>query len=153
MADSDSVPTVKRPELKLVGDTKVSAKPTKKAGTGKSRKGHYFYPKALLRQPYFCLGGTGIWHEPDLSLAMVSNPKFQSPLKALLDQLEQEGHDVTGARIELTTYQEQSAKLCEDFQRIGWDFGNQFASLGRTHSILAKAIYSNPTIGGPAPDA
>ncbi|MBA4178593.1 MAG: hypothetical protein C0505_18840 [Leptothrix sp. (in: Bacteria)] len=83
----------------------------------------------------------------------MSNPEFVSPIKALLDQLEREGHDVTGALIEWMTYREQVAKLCADFERIGMEFGFKFAALGRSHAVLTGALYSDPRKGGPAPSA
>ena len=129
-------------------------RPVGKVGrSDKPRRGCYYYPKALLRQAYFCRGGNGVWHDPGLSLDMVSSPEFVSPIGALLDQLEAEGHDVTGARIEWMTYREQVGKLCADFQRIGFEFGMTFAGLCRTHSLLAHAMYADPTKGGPPPGA
>lgn len=124
-----------------------------KLGGADAHGGRYYYPKALLRQAYFCRGGNGVWSDPRLTLDMVSSAEFESPLKALLDQLEAEGHDVSGARIEWMTYREQVGKLCADFERIGMEFGMKLAALGRSHSLLAKAMYSDPTKGGPPPGA
>lgn len=148
MAENDFSHSRKVTKLRLVGAPRGRQSKPSKPDPAKLLKGRYHYPKALLRQAYFCLGGTGIWREPELSLDMVSNPQFVSPLVALLSQLESEGHDVAGARIELMTYREQVAKLCDDFERIGHEFGHRFASLGRAHSILARAMYSDPTKGG-----
>lgn len=135
------------PRLRLVG----SAKPTRTAVTGaaKPRKGHYHYPKSLLRQAYFCLNGNGVWFEPRLSLDMVSNPKFKSPIDALLAQLESEGHDVSAARIEWTTYREQTGRLCEDFRHLATEIHLKFDELRRDHSVLAQAMYAAPTSGAP----
>lgn len=152
MADTDSAAHGRARVLRLVEGGQQ--RPAGKLGrSGKPRKGCYHYPKSLLRQAYFCRGGNGVWHDPRLSLDMVSSAEFASPLGALLDQLEAEGHDVAGARIEWMTYREQVGKLCADFERIGLEFGAKFAALGRSHSVLAKAMYSDPTKGGPPPGA
>jgi hypothetical protein len=50
-------------------------------------RGKYNYPERLLTQAYFCRGGTGIWRDPSLSLDMLVNEKFVSPIGELLDQL------------------------------------------------------------------
>lgn len=133
------------PRLRLVG----ASKPTRAPGTGATRlrKGRYHYPKSLLRQAYFCLNGNGVWLEPRLSLSMVSNPKFKSPIDALLAQLEAEGHDVSGARIEWATYREQAGRLCEDFQHLANEIHLRFDALRRDHSVLAQAMYVAPTPG------
>lgn len=73
--------------------------------------GMYFYPKAMLSQAYFCQGGTGIWQAPSMSLNMLVNERFVSPMGALLDQLEAEGHNVSGARAEWLAFRELAKGL------------------------------------------
>lgn len=73
--------------------------------------GVYCYPKTMLTQAYFCLGGTGVWHAPSMSLNMLVNERFVSPMGALLDQLEAEGHNVSGARAEWLAFRELARGL------------------------------------------
>ncbi|OZI31760.1 hypothetical protein CAL29_28230 [Bordetella genomosp. 10] len=74
-------------------------------------KGKFNYPKSLLRQAYFCQGGNGTWRTPDMHLRMLVSDKFLSPLGALLDQMEQEGHNVSGARAEWMAFRELAKGL------------------------------------------
>lgn len=46
----------------------------------KPEQGKFFYPKAMLSQAYFCLGGTGIWSTPRLNLSMLADTRFVSPM-------------------------------------------------------------------------
>jgi hypothetical protein len=101
---------------------------------------HYHYPKSMLRQAYFCRNSYGDWMKPSLSLAMLSNPKFVSPIGLLLDQLEDEGHDVSGARIEWRAFRELSGTLSE---RVRGAFG-QFLGISDTSPPLASALYDKP---------
>ena len=73
--------------------------------------GVYCYPKSMLTQAYFCRGGTGVWHAPSMSLNMLVNERFVSPVGALLDQLEAEGHNVSGARVEWLAFRELARGL------------------------------------------
>jgi hypothetical protein len=77
----------------------------------KRRKGKFAYPASMLLQAYFCLGGNGVWQQPCLDLGMLTDEKFISPMGALLDQLESEGHDVGGARAEWMAFRELSSSL------------------------------------------
>lgn len=77
----------------------------------KAQPSRYHYPAALLKQPYFCRLGDGRWLPPPLSLHMLTHPEFVSPLGALLDQLEADGHDVSGARIEWRAFREAAGQV------------------------------------------
>lgn len=101
---------------------------------------HYHYPKSMLRQAHFCRNSYGDWMKPSLSLAMLSNPKFVSPIGRLLDQLEAEGHDVSGARIEWRAFRELSGTLSE---RVRGAFG-QFLGISDASPPLAGALYDKP---------
>jgi hypothetical protein len=72
--------------------------------------GHFHYPKELLLQRYLCLQG-GVWKTPVLSPLELASEKFRSPLGDLLKQLESEGHDVSGARIEYEALRESGARI------------------------------------------
>lgn len=77
----------------------------------KAQPSRYHYPANLLKQAYFCRLGNGSWTPPPLSLAMLANPEFVSPLGALLEQLEADGHDVAGARIEWRAFRELARQM------------------------------------------
>jgi hypothetical protein len=79
-------------------------------------KGRYYYPKAMLTQAYFCRVGTGIWHKPTMHLSMLVNENFVSPIGKLLDQLEAEGHKVSGARAEWLAFRELAKGLEADVE-------------------------------------
>jgi hypothetical protein len=64
------------------------------------RKGRFHYPKELLLQRYICRDGHGIWRVPRLPPAALVDDGFISPMKALLEQLKAEGHDVSAAKLE-----------------------------------------------------
>lgn len=81
--------------------------------------GHFHFPRALLRQPHFCRLGDGRWQNPPLNFAMLGAPQFVSPLGALLDQLEAEGHDVGGARVEWLAFREAAAQLDQRINELG----------------------------------
>ena len=75
-------------------------------------KGRFHYPKELLLQEGTCRNSYG-WMLPGLSPSTLGNQradksssKFISPLNQLLEQLEAEGHDVEGARLELSAMRE-----------------------------------------------
>jgi hypothetical protein len=78
----------------------------KKPRTTRAKKGRYHYPKSLLSQEYFCRGGDGTWHKPRFTLRTLGNENFNSPIGALLDQLESEGHNVKGARVEWLAFRD-----------------------------------------------
>lgn len=80
-------------------------------GAKKAQPSRYHYPAALLKQPYFCLGGNGRWFPPSLSLHMLAHREFVSPMGELLDQLEADGHDVSGARIEWRAFREVAGQV------------------------------------------
>ncbi|HEX7687705.1 MAG TPA: hypothetical protein VF453_08360 [Burkholderiaceae bacterium] len=80
--------------------------------------GKFFYPKSMLTQAYFCRGGTGIWSSPSMSLGMLVNERFVSPMGALLEQLEAEGHNVAGARAEWLAFRELAKGLKGDFDAL-----------------------------------
>lgn len=102
--------------------------------------GRYYYPKSMLRQAYFCRNSYGDWLKPRLSLSVLSHPKFVSPIGLLLDQLEAEGHDVSGARIEWRAFRESSATLSE---RVRGAFG-QFLGISDHTPPLTTALYDKP---------
>jgi hypothetical protein len=77
----------------------------------KAQPSRYHYPASLLKQAYFCRLGNGSWTPPPLSLHMLTHPEFVSPLGALLDQLEADGHDVAGARIEWRAFRELAGQM------------------------------------------
>jgi hypothetical protein len=64
------------------------------------KQGHFDYPKELLLQRCICGGGPGVWRVPTLRPSALVYEKFISPTKALLEQLESEGHDVSAAKLE-----------------------------------------------------
>lgn len=80
--------------------------------------GVYCYPKTMLTQAYFCRSGTGVWHAPSMSLDMLVNERFVSPMGALLDQLEAEGHNVSGARAEWLAFRELARGLNTDVEAL-----------------------------------
>lgn len=101
-------------------------------------KGRFHYPKELLLQKYICQNSYG-WMVPSLCPGALGNGKdnkFVSPLNQLLEQLEAEGHEIAGARLELaalreivTAYEDAAKKLAvvrspETYQALGnerWD--------------------------------
>jgi len=136
-------------ELRLVpaaGSKHVRGSATTKRKP-KSRKGCYHYPKSMLQQAFFSRGGDGVWHEPSLSLDMVSAAEFKSPIGALLDQLASEGHDVTGARVEWLAYREQVSKLCDDVEQAGLKFGVDVLVHLPSSPASGKGNVSRPTEG------
>jgi hypothetical protein len=68
----------------------------------------YHYPKSLLIQEYFCNYGAmrDKWHDLEFSLGTLGDENFVSPMGALLDQLEREGHNVKGARCEWLAFRD-----------------------------------------------
>lgn len=80
-----------------------------------ARRSTYHYPKSLLVQSYFDRDGLGQWHEPDFTLSRLGNENFKSPLCALLDQLESEGHDVQGARVEFLAFRDLAKQYTDMF--------------------------------------
>lgn len=107
------------------------------SGSQSPRQGRYHYPKSMLRQAYFCRNGNGDWYKPTLSLSMLSSKEFTSPIGQLLDQLEAEGHDVSGARIEWCAFRESAATLSE---RVKGAFG-QFFGISDASAPLSMALY------------
>lgn len=105
----------------------------------KPEQGKFFYPKAMLSQAYFCLGGTGIWSKPTLDLSMLAHKRFVSPMGALLDQLEAEGHNVGGARAEWLAFRELAAAIDGDV----FDILSQVGRLTRRRPIAATAFYDD----------
>lgn len=94
----------------------MNAKPTTPVLTlihaaQKAQPSRYHYPASLLKQAYFCRCGNGTWQPPDLSLGMLTHPEFVSPLGALLEQLDADGHDVAGARIEWRAFRELAGQM------------------------------------------
>lgn len=81
-------------------------------------EGKFFYPAKMLWQAYFCRNGYGQWFEPKMDLHMLTAAKFVSPMGALLDQLEAEGHDVGGARAEWLAFRELTGALEEQTEAL-----------------------------------
>lgn len=79
----------------------------RKLGCATRNGKRYSYPKSLLWQDYFCrIPKTGEHLLPHLSLGMLVNSEFKSPLWALLQELKADGHDVQGAIIEYRAFVE-----------------------------------------------
>jgi len=82
------------------------------------KPGVFCYPKSMLTQAYFCRGGNGVWQTPSMSLYMLVDEKFVSPMGALLSQLESEGHNVSGARAEWLAFREIAKGLGDDVEAL-----------------------------------
>lgn len=81
--------------------------------------GKYCYPKSMLVQEYFCRYGDGTWGKPIFRLRMLGCEEFKSPLGALLNQLESEGHDVKGARVEWLAFRDLAKRYNDLFLELG----------------------------------
>ena len=93
------------------GDAHLSAVP-------QPRPGVYCYPTSMLHQERLCRGGDGTWHAPSMTMYMLGDERFVSPLGALLDQLEAEGHDVSGARAEWLAFREHARAQQDDYVEL-----------------------------------
>ncbi len=83
------------------------------------QKGMYHYPKELLLQKDICCNSYG-WMAPRLPADVLSGAYegFISPLDQLLSQLRNEGHDVSGAEIEVAALREMAALIDETGQKL-----------------------------------
>ena len=106
----------------------------KRTSSSAKRRTKYHYPKSLLVQEYFCRFGDGTWHDPAFSLSMLGNENFVSPTGALLDQLEADGHDVKGARIEWLAFRDLAKHYHGVFQNLYLD---------RHSSTVAAHLYKS----------
>ena len=79
----------------------------------------YQYPRALFNQPYFVAPSSD---HACLSLSMLSNPaQFKSPLMSLLNQLRNEGHDVSAPldeAIAMRMAMRQTNKVMDEIRMI-----------------------------------
>lgn len=105
----------------------------------KAQPSRYHYPASLLKQAYFCRLGNGSWTPPPLSLEVLAHPEFVSPLGALLDQLEADGHDVAGARIEWRAFREIARKMEAALNALTI----QAKSISRARAACAVALYES----------
>jgi hypothetical protein len=64
------------------------------------------------------MNGLGEWSAPKLSVLHLSYKGFVSPLDALLSQLQSEGHDVSGARLEYEAMRKAVGRLTDLDQHI-----------------------------------
>ena len=110
----------------------VATGPKKRPRGRAKQNAKYDYPKSLLTQEYFDRSGDGTWHEPRFNYQVLGDKKFASPLGALLDQMEAEGHNVTGARIEWLAFR--------DLARYYSDLFREMAACPKS-SALATELY------------
>lgn len=103
--------------------------------------GVYCYPKSMLTQAYFCRGGTGVWDAPCMSLGMLVNERFVSPMGALLDQLEAEGHNVSGARAEWLAFRELARGLDGEVEALS----RQLTRLQHKRPVAAAMLIEDGT--------
>lgn len=105
----------------------------------KAQPSRYHYPACLLKQAYFCRGGDGRWMPPPLSLDMLIHPEFVSPMGALLEQLEADGHDVAGARIEWRAFREMAGKMEAALSALAF----QAKDISKAKIACATAMYES----------
>ena len=101
------------------------------------QQGRFHYPKELLLQHYMYRGGNGVWQTPGLKANELISENFISPMEALLQQLQREGHDVSAAKLEWLALREAASylndlgmKLCTGYrsraaERESWDFDDE----------------------------
>lgn len=113
--------------------------PVRRVAPPPVKAGKFNYPKSMLKQAYFCKGGDGTWYLPGLHLRMLVHEDFVSPIGALLDQLEREGHDIGGARGEWLAFRELAKGLesqIKTLERLALEMENH-------RPVLTQAFLQN----------
>lgn len=105
----------------------------------KAPPSRYHYPASLLKQAHFCRYGDGTWAPPPLSLDMLACPEFVSPLGALLEQLDADGHDVAGALIEWRAFRELARQMEAELSALA----SQANRIRHARAACAVAMYES----------